>query len=79
MSHVTVFLRTALFSLGGDNAHVPAGTMVLKGTLPGPEVTGSLALTVSECLDLRGKSLATDSISLILPMSKVDHILLTDA
>ncbi|MFT6143386.1 MAG: hypothetical protein ACJARS_005043 [bacterium] len=53
--------------------------MVLKGTLPGPEVTGSLALTVSECLDLRGKSLATDSISLILPMSKVDHILLTDA
>lgn len=79
MSNVTVFLRTALFSLGGDNAHVPAGTMVLKGTLPGPEVKGSLSLTVAECLDGRGRSLSTQSVSLIVPMSKVDHILLTDA
>jgi hypothetical protein len=53
--------------------------MVLKGTLPSPDVKGSLTLTVSECLDLRGKTLSTDSVSLILPMSKVDHILLTEA
>ena len=74
----TVFLRTALFSLGGTNPHVPPGTLVIRGE----DCTvdkGMLTIRVTEYLGDRGNVLDGKPTKLSIPVSKVDHILLADA
>lgn len=75
MNNVTVFLRTALFTLGGDSPHVPHGTMVLRGASDFEGKGSVLVLEASEYMDHRGKALDGSAAKLSIPMSKVDHIL----
>lgn len=73
MDRVTIFLRTALFTLPGDGAHLPVGAAVIEGTLedaPG----GTVRIKASKFLDERGRTLAERPITLILPWSKIDHV-----
>lgn len=74
---VTAFLRTSLFSLGGSDAHVPQGAMILDGTTEGPD-KGVLVLNLTACRDHRGEKLACSPVRLSIPMSKIDHLLLAD-
>lgn len=74
MSTDTIYLRTALFSFGSDDSHVPNNTMALRGTANDPK-NGILSVDVTECLDGRGRTLGTVTITLGLPLSKIDHIL----
>ncbi len=73
MDRVTIYLRTTLFSLGGPKAHVPPGVMVITGTLD-ESSGGSLAVETDRLLDERGRELSDAALSLRLPWSKVDHV-----
>jgi len=73
MARVTVYLRTSLFTLRGEQAHLPAGAMVLEGEeLEGS--AGGLRVRVGEARDDRGRSLGTVGLVLRLPWSKIDHV-----
>ena len=72
MDTVTVYLRTSLFSLGGPRAHVPAGVMIVEGKTDSGDST--LTVQVDRLLDERGRELSNAAITLRLPMSKVDHV-----
>lgn len=72
----TIYLRTALFSVGGPDAHVPPGTLILRGDILSREA-GVLRVDVRACLDEKGRVLAEPvdgSRVLEIPMAKVDHL-----
>lgn len=73
MDHVTVFLRTSLFTFGGADAHVPSGVMAVVGRVldaPG----GGLTLRARKFLDERGRPLGEQEVTLLVPWSKIDHL-----
>jgi hypothetical protein len=72
----TIYLRTALFSVGGPDAHVPPGTLILRGDILARE-GGVLRVDVRACLDEKGRVLAEPAEGtriLEIPMAKVDHL-----
>ena len=73
MEQVTVYLRTARFSLGGKDAHVPIGVLVIDGQIT-DRPAGALTLQVERCRDGRGKVLSETAVTVQLPWSKIDHI-----
>jgi len=77
MESVTVFLRTALFSLGGADSHLPAGVMVIDGKIV-DRPAGALTVETSRLLDGRGRELGDQALTLQLPWAKIDHILARD-
>lgn len=74
MERVTVFLRTALFSYGNDDAHLPHGVTVIEARVI-ERLSGGLKIETDLFLDQRGRELADDVLILELPWSKIDHIL----
>ena len=50
--------------------------MVLKGVIPEDTKGSTVTIEVTECLDFHGKSLSDTPIRLLLPLSKIDHMLL---
>jgi len=73
MDRVTVFLRTSLFTFGSADSHVPAGVMAIVGrVVEGP--SGGLLLRAGKFLDERGRPLGEQEITLHLPWSKIDHL-----
>ena len=74
MESVTVFLRTALFSFGGADSHVPVGVMILDGRIV-DRPAGALTIEVDRCRDERGREISEQSLTLQLPWAKIDHIL----
>ncbi len=70
---VTVYLRTALFTLGEPDGHLPTGVMIIRGSIDKRE-SGTLTIQCAEFLDDRGRALGTSEATLELPMSKLDHI-----
>jgi len=74
MERVTVFLRTALFSYGNAQAHVPAGVMVLEGAVV-DRPHGGLTVQTSRLLDQQGRDQGEVELVLHLPWAKVDHLL----
>ena len=76
MDEVTIFLRTALFTFDGPEAHLPVGVSAIEGVVT-EEAKGGLVVTTSRLLDHRGRELATKELKLHLPWGKVDHLLLT--
>ena len=73
MARVTVYLRTSLFTLKGEHAHLPAGAMVLEGDeLEG--ASGGLRLQVDAARDERGRDLGPVAVTLRLPWAKIDHV-----
>lgn len=73
MERVTIFLRNSLFTLTDDSAHVPAGAMVLDGTVR-EQPSGGLLLSLERARDHRGRDLEASEVTLFLPWSKVDHV-----
>ena len=78
MSRVTVFLRTNLFSYSGPEKHVPSGVMVIDGRVIEQSATG-ITLETDRLLDDRGRVLSEASLKLVLPHTKIDHLLLREA
>jgi hypothetical protein len=76
MSKATVFLRTALFTLGGPDGHLPPGVAIIEGDVNKDNSHGGLVITTTRLLDDRGRPLAEVSLRLVLPVGKVDHLLL---
>jgi hypothetical protein len=77
MKRVRIFLRTELFSVSAARSatppHVPAGVMILDGTLRESDRSG-LLVEASGFQDIHGKALDGKPVVLILPNAKVDHI-----
>lgn len=73
MDPFTVFLRTALFSTGGAEAHVPAGAMIVEGNIT-DRPSGAIVVETTRLRDARGRELGESKITLQIPMSKIDHI-----
>ena len=78
MKRVRIFLRTELFSVSAARSasgppHVPAGVMILVGTLRESDRVG-LIVEASGFQDIHGKALDGKPVVLILPSAKVDHI-----
>ena len=78
MSQVTVFLRTSLFSYSGPKKHLPPGVMVIDGHVIEQNNSG-ITVETSRMMDDRGRVLSEDSLKLVLPQSKIDHILVIEA
>lgn len=74
MPRYTLFLRTPLFHAGGAKGHVPTGVLILEGDITARE-SGTLTVETTSLQDDRGNELSDATLSLTLPMSKVDHIL----
>lgn len=71
---VRLYLRTALFSLGGPEAHIPPGVSIIEGVLF-DRPPGFLAVRTETLFDSRGRELPGESAHLQVPMSKIDHML----
>lgn len=78
MARVTIYLRTSLFSVGGPKAHVPAGVVVIEGTVT-EDGGGGVTVRCARLLDERGRELAESPITLRLPWAKVDHMVVHEA
>jgi len=74
MNRVTVYLRTSLFSFSGTDGHLPTGVMAIQGRTPEAGGGSTLRVEVEKLLDERGRSLSEDALSLQLPWSKIDHV-----
>ena len=74
MEKVTVFLRTALFSFGEAEGHIPHGVHAVRGTLV-ERSEASLVLQGETLFDYDGEQLEGTAVRLELPWSKVDHVL----
>ncbi len=75
MDRVTVYLRTSLFTINGDDAHLPTGVMVLEGHVE-EQKGGSVTVNVSGMSDMKGKSLSDKAAKLQVPWSKIDHLVI---
>ena len=77
MERVTIFLRNSLFTLADGSAHVPAGAMVLDGTVR-DQPSGGILFALDRARDHRGRDLEAASATLFIPWSKVDHVQVHD-
>lgn len=69
---VRVYLRQALFTVPGA-PHLPASAAILEGHTD--EVSlDALRLQVESWADEKGRSLEGASVDLVLPASKIDHV-----
>jgi len=75
MEDVTIYLRTTLFTVGGEGAHVPPGTMIIRGSRA-PEASGGVTVTTSSVRSAKGKELPSEPLTLHIPWSKVDHMVI---
>ena len=77
---VRIYLRQTLFALPGAEAHVPPTAMVLDAELV-EQGSGGLTVKVDGYYDERGRKLEGASAkprTLIIPGSKVDHLLVVE-
>jgi hypothetical protein len=78
MNNVVIFLRTALFTYGGEQGHVPAGATVIEGRILDEKNPGGALVETAKFLDDRGRKLGEQKVTIVLPWSKVDHVLVRD-
>lgn len=71
---VTTYLRTPLYSVGGTEAQLPAGILILEGILVDRDPS-SIRMDVERMLDERGRELLDETVTLVIPWAKVDHVL----
>jgi len=73
MPTITVFLKTPLFTFRrGGASHVPPATAALRGKLT-DQTRGGFTVEVEAFLNDRGEPLDGPSLTLVIPLSKVDH------
>lgn len=77
MERVNVFLRTPLYSVGGGGAHLPSGVLLLEGMLMERDGAG-IRIEADRFLDARGRELLEETLTLVLPWEKIDHVLIID-
>jgi len=77
MDNTTLYLRTSLFSIAGDNPHVPNGIMALDGTVE-DRPSGGVVVKIKRAYDGRGRVLVCSPLTVFLPWAKVDHVILHD-
>jgi hypothetical protein len=73
MEKVTVFLRTALFTLGLDDGHVPPGVAIVDGDVV-EQPSAGLTLLTRRMRDERGRVLSERAVKVLIPWSKIDHV-----
>lgn len=73
MESATVYLKTCLYTLKGTDAHIPAGSTVLGGTIT-EKGGGHITLHTTKFISAAGKALEGSEATLILPLAKIDHI-----
>ena len=73
MDRVTIYLRTVLFSYGGTD-HLPAGVMIIDGHLAERDAA-SVRVEADTLRDERGRTLLDETLTLIVPWEKIDHML----
>jgi len=78
MERVTIYLRTSLFSIAGDNSHMPNGVMVLEGSVA-DRPSGGLVIEVTKYIDGKGRDLDGKPMKLYLPTAKIDHAIVHEA
>ena len=71
MPTITVFLKNPLFCFR-DTPHVPTGTAAVRGRLT-DKSHGGFTVEVEAFFDDRGRPLDGAAITLVIPLSKVDH------
>jgi hypothetical protein len=74
MESVSIYLRTPLHSYGGTSAHLPAGVLVVEGQLVDRDAS-SIRVDADRLLDDRGRTLLDETVTLVLPWAKIDHML----
>lgn len=72
MERATLYLRTAMFSLGRDG-HVPPGVMVLDAIIE-DRPKGGMIVRTQAMYDSQGRLLSDALVRLHLPWSKIDHM-----
>lgn len=77
LDRVRILLRTTLFSTGGPDAHVPPGVSIVDGRLLEGGNMG-LLIDVEGVYDSTGRRLEADPCVLLLPASKIDHVLVLE-
>ena len=75
MDRVTLYLRASLYSPPGTEPHVPVGAVVMIGKTA-DRGSGGVTITIESLLDERGKPLPSKPVTVIVPWSKIDHVLL---
>lgn len=73
MDTVTVYLKTALFSVSALEDRLPSGTTIIKGHLKerhGP----SVLISCHQYYNDRGQEIGSQTTHLEIPWSKIDHI-----
>lgn len=77
MDLVRIFLRTDLFTVGGELRHAPDGSSILEGRVRETSAGGFL-VEVTGWRRADGRALEGGKATIFLPTSKVDHILLLE-
>lgn len=75
MDKVRVFLRTDLFTVGGELRHAPDGACILDGRVR-EQSAGGFIVEVARWYRADGRPLEGGPAVLYLPTGKVDHLLL---
>lgn len=73
MDDVTLYLRTALFSTGNADAHVPMGAVIVDCQVL-ERHPGALLIQVKALKSERGKVISEQTPVLEIPWSKIDHV-----
>ena len=73
MDKVTVYLRTALFSFGEAEGHLPHGVHAIAGEVV-ERTAAALVLRTEQLFDYDGQELAAEPHLLELPWPKIDHV-----
>ena len=76
MDHVQVFLRSPLFTLRKD-PHVPPRAVILEGNVMGTQ-SGGVQIKIHTWRNDQGAELESDSMTLFIPNTKIDHICVLD-
>lgn len=74
MTTTTIYLKTTLFSTGTQAAHVPVGVQIIEGTLT-DQKEGCVHIQTTRLLNCHAKEISAASVSLQIPLAKIDHIL----
>lgn len=84
MKNATIFLKTPLFALKGDEDPIPTNAIIVEGDIS-EENKGGVVIEVSAYFSIESKSPAQQSkkplkgkpARLFIPSSKIDHIRLS--
>ena len=75
MERVNIYLRTSLFTYGGNGGHLPSGVMVIEGHIL-DRPSGAVSVRTATMRDARGRPISEAEINLQIPWAKIDHMVI---